>query len=40
LYLAVIMDLHSRRVIGWQTPAEALDRLLKQDVNEDVATTG
>ena len=29
-----------RKTLGWQTPAEALDRLLKQDMIEGVATTG
>ena len=29
-----------RKTLGWQTPAEALDRLLKQDIVEGVATTG
>ena len=29
-----------RKTLGWQTPAEALDRLLKMDMIEGVATTG
>lgn len=29
-----------RKTLGWQTPAEALDRLLKKDMIEGVATTG
>lgn len=29
-----------RKTLGWQTPAEALDRLIKQAIVEGVATTG
>ena len=29
-----------RKTLAWQTPAEALDRLLKQDIIDGVATTG
>jgi hypothetical protein len=28
-----------RKTLGWQTPAEALERLLNQDTIEGVATT-
>jgi len=34
------LNTRSRMTLGWQTPAEALARLLKQDMIEGVATTG
>jgi IS30 family transposase len=38
--VAHALNTRPRKSLGWQTPAEALDRLLKQDINEGVATTG
>ena len=34
------LNTRPRKALGWRTPAEALDRLLKQDMIEGVATTG
>ncbi len=38
--VAHALNTRPRKTLGWKTPAEALDRLLKQDMIEAVATTG
>jgi IS30 family transposase len=38
--VAHALNTRPRKTLGWRTPAEALDRLLKQDIIESVATTG
>ena len=37
--VAHVLNTRPRKTLGWQTSAEALDRLLKQDMMERVATT-
>lgn len=38
--VAHALNTRPRKTLGWKTPAEALDRLLKTDMIEGVATTG
>ena len=38
--VAHALNTRHRKTLGWRTPAEALDQLLKQDIIECVATTG
>jgi IS30 family transposase len=38
--VAHALNTRPRKTLGWQTPAEALDQVLKQDIIESVATTG
>ncbi|MFX0543810.1 transposase, partial [Roseovarius sp. S4756] len=38
--VAHAVNTRPRKTLAWQTPAEALDRLLKQDIIEAVATAG
>ena len=38
--VAHALNTRPRKTLGWRTPAEALDQLLKQDIIECVATTG
>ena len=38
--VAHALNTRPRKTLGWRTPAEALDLLLKQDINKSVATTG
>lgn len=38
--VAHVLNTRPRKTLGWKTPAEVLDQLLKQHIIEDVATTG
>ncbi len=38
--VAGALNTRPRKTLGWRTPAEALDQLLRQDMIEGVATTG
>lgn len=38
--VAHALNTRPRKTLAWKTPAEALDRLIKQDMIESVATTG
>ena len=38
--VAHALNTRPRKTLGWRTPAEALDPLLKQHIIESVATTG
>ncbi|HDZ53013.1 MAG TPA: IS30 family transposase, partial [Sulfitobacter litoralis] len=38
--VAHALNTRPRKTLGWRTPAEALDQLLKQHIIESVATTG
>jgi IS30 family transposase len=38
--VAHALNTRPRKTLGWRTPAEALDQLIKQDMMEGVATTG
>ncbi len=38
--VAHALNTRPRKTLGWRTPAEALDQLLKQDIIKCVATTG
>ncbi len=38
--VAHALNTRPRKTLSWHTPAETLDRLLKKDMIEDVATTG
>ncbi|MDO6724918.1 IS30 family transposase [Celeribacter halophilus] len=38
--VAHALNTRPHKTLGWQTPAEALDQVLKQDIIESVATTG
>lgn len=38
--VAHALNTRPRKTLGWKTPAEALDQLLKQHIIEGVATTG
>jgi IS30 family transposase len=38
--VAHALNTRPRKTLGWRTPAEALDQLIKQDMMDSVATTG
>lgn len=38
--VALVLDTRPRKTLGWRTPAEALDELLRSDHIDTVATTG
>jgi transposase InsO family protein len=40
LYLACVLDICSRRVLGWKTPAEVFEEQLRSLQQPGVATTG
>lgn len=39
VYVAFVIDVFSRRIVGWRTPAEALDEFLRSAHTGSVATT-
>jgi transposase InsO family protein len=40
VYVVFIIDVFARMIVGWRTPAEALDQLIERDMKDCVATTG
>ena len=40
VYVAFVIDVFARRIVGWRTPAEALDEHLRSIQKSSVATTG
>src|SRR5436190_16012341 len=40
VYVAFVIDVLARRIVGWRTPAEALDEHLRSIQKSSVATTG
>jgi transposase InsO family protein len=39
VYVAFVIDVFSRRIVGWRTPAEALEQLLQRPSTNGVAST-